>query len=140
MEEVRCKKCGRVLRSPVSIAMGMGPKCAGISSGSSHRVPPGVRRCTGKAYSSAGLGNLQAQMLPLDLPARKVSRRELVRRQREERRRLFELRQPFQCGWLQVGKTPLVYEPTPDGAWKDASGRVISHERLQSYLKLYQFI
>ena len=27
----RCKKCGRLLKSPLSIASGMGPKCAGVS-------------------------------------------------------------------------------------------------------------
>ena len=31
MSQVRCKKCGRPLTNPISIAMGMGPECAGIS-------------------------------------------------------------------------------------------------------------
>ncbi len=30
-ENPRCKKCKRVLKSPISIARGMGPKCAGVS-------------------------------------------------------------------------------------------------------------
>ena len=29
--EAKCKKCGRVLRDPVSIARGMGSRCAGIA-------------------------------------------------------------------------------------------------------------
>jgi hypothetical protein len=54
---------------------------------------------------------------------------------------VFEARQPFQCGVFSAGKVPLVYEPAPDGGWKDnASGRVISHERLEEYLSRYQFI
>jgi len=31
MSQIRCKKCGRPLTNPISIAMGMGPECAGIS-------------------------------------------------------------------------------------------------------------
>jgi hypothetical protein len=31
MSQARCKKCGRPLTNPISIAMGMGPECAGIS-------------------------------------------------------------------------------------------------------------
>jgi hypothetical protein len=29
MESTRCKKCGRQLRDPESVARGMGPECAG---------------------------------------------------------------------------------------------------------------
>ncbi len=33
MEATRCKKCGRTLRDPESIALGMGPECAGSTGG-----------------------------------------------------------------------------------------------------------
>jgi hypothetical protein len=33
MEAARCKKCGRSLRDPASIARGMGPECAGSTGG-----------------------------------------------------------------------------------------------------------
>jgi hypothetical protein len=33
MEVTHCKKCGRLLRDPESIARGMGPECAGITGG-----------------------------------------------------------------------------------------------------------
>jgi hypothetical protein len=33
MEVARCKKCGRPLRDPESIARGMGPECAGSTGG-----------------------------------------------------------------------------------------------------------
>src|SRR5512139_2518217 len=32
MEVTHCRKCGRLLRDPESIARGMGPECAGITS------------------------------------------------------------------------------------------------------------
>jgi len=70
-----------------------------------------------------------------------ASKKELYRRRREERRRSFETRQPFQCGLLLPKKLSLVYEPLEDGNWKEnPSGRVISHERLQQYLTKYRFI
>ena len=46
-------------------------------------------------------GNLPVTLLfPGDLPTKRLSKRELYRRRREERRRLFETREPFQCGVL----------------------------------------
>jgi len=50
----RCKKCGKPLRDPDSIARGMGPECAGIS-GSRGKFPR-VRRQKGSdsAYSALG--------------------------------------------------------------------------------------
>jgi hypothetical protein len=50
MEEIRCKKCGRPLRDPESIARGMGPECAGITGGrqKGHRFSRDVPR--GTAY------------------------------------------------------------------------------------------
>jgi hypothetical protein len=33
MEATRCKKCGRTLRDPESIARGMGPECVGRAGG-----------------------------------------------------------------------------------------------------------
>ena len=50
---VRCKVCGKPLRDPMSIARGMGPKCAGVSnSGKSFRSP--VRATRERRYISAG--------------------------------------------------------------------------------------
>ena len=140
-QKPRCKKCGRVLKSPISIARGMGPKCAGISSTKRHSAQISIRRSLGKGYQSAGTGSIQMPLMPGELPTKKVSRRELTRRRREERRRLFESRQPFQCGMLSGRKIPLGYEPSGESEWQErASGRLISHERLQAYLKRYQFI
>ena len=46
--EVRCKVCGKPLRDPISMARGMGPKCAGVaSSGKAYHVSQQRR---GSAY------------------------------------------------------------------------------------------
>ena len=99
---VKCKKCGRVLKSPLSIAMGMGPKCAGVLPSKGKRVNIGIRRSSGRIYNAVGASHSGSQ-IPLMLsqaPEKKLSRKEQARRQREERRRLFEERCSFQCGIL----------------------------------------
>ena len=140
-KQARCKKCGRRLKTPLSVAIGMGPKCAGIKSttGRSARFQskPGSR----KAYSDKSPDQVQAPLFTGELPKKGLSKRELFRRRREERRRLFETRLPFQCGLVLPARRPLVYIPLEDGSWwEDYSGRVISHERLQQYLVRYRFI
>ncbi len=59
MQATRCKKCGRTLRDPVSIARGMGPECAGSNRG---REKYHSRRKVhgGSAYSL----NTQGTVLP----------------------------------------------------------------------------
>lgn len=54
MMQLRCKKCGRFLRDPDSIARGMGPECASISGnrGKSSRVRR--QKGSGSAYSVPG--------------------------------------------------------------------------------------
>ena len=140
-ENPRCKKCGRILKSPESIARGMGPKCAGVSATSGRSIHVRVKRSSGTAYQSLGSNQAQAALFPGDLPTKRLSNTELYRRRREERRRSFETRKPFQCGMLLPKRKPLVYMPLDDGSWKEnPSGRVISHERLQEYLRRYRFI
>jgi hypothetical protein len=88
-----------------------------------------------------GVGERQASLFSGDIPAKPVSKKEFLRRRREERRQSFETHRPFQCGLLMPKRKPLVYEPLEDGNWQEnPSGRVISHERLQEYLRKYQFI
>ncbi len=99
------------------------------------------KRNSGTAYQSAGLVQTQSPLFSGDLPTKRLSKRELYRRQREEHRRSFETREPFQCGFLLPKRKPLVYLPLEDGNWKEnSSGRVISHERLQKYLRRYKFL
>jgi len=139
-QQVRCKKCGRVLKSPASIAMGMGPKCAGVSGGGkSIRVRAGRRG--GVPYSFGTSSGTQATFPTGEIKPRRLSKRKIARCNREERRRLFDERLPFQCGLLLPERKPIIYTPIEDGEWKEStSGRVISHDHLQNYLKRYRFI
>ena len=140
-KQPRCKKCGRRLKSPLSIARGMGPECAGITSTSGKSVRVQSRSRNGVAYSDKAPVQMQVSLFPGELPGKQLSKRELVRRRREELRRLFETRLPFQCGLVLPARKPLVYTPLDDGSWQENhSGRVISHERLQQYLVRYHFI
>jgi hypothetical protein len=140
-KQPRCKKCGRQLKSPLSIAIGMGPKCAGIKSTSKRRVRVQSKPSSRVAYSDKMLAQVQSPLFTGELTKKRMSKRELFRRRREERRRLFETRLPFQCGLVMPARKPLVYIPLEDGSWReDYSGRVISHERLQHYLVRFRFI
>ncbi len=140
-KQSRCKKCGRLLKSPMSIARGMGPKCAGVTATSGKNVHAKIKRNSGETYPSTVLGHIQTPPFSGDLPTKCLSKREVYRRRREERRRLFETRESFQCGVCIPKRKPLVYTPLEDGTWKEnPSGRIISHERLQEYLMRFRFI
>ena len=140
-KQSRCKKCGRRLKSPMSIARGMGPKCAGVTTISGKSVHVRSRPSSGVAFTDIAPSHLQAPLFPGELPKKRLSKRELFRRRREERRRLFETRKAFQCGLLLPKREPLLYTPLEDGTWKEnPSGRVISNERLLKYLNDYRFI
>lgn len=136
----RCKKCGRVLSDPESIARGMGPKCAGVSGGG-RKVKASIRKRSCIPYNAVTIGIVQATLPIGDTTPKRPSKRDLAKRRREERRRLFDERLPFQCGLLLPERKPIIYTPTEDGGWKNSnSDRVIPHDQLQSYLKRYQFI
>jgi hypothetical protein len=136
----KCKKCGRLLKSPTSIARGIGPKCAGVSDGR-RSVKAQTGRWDGTIYSLGISSSIQTTLPNGNTESKRLSKRELVKRNKEERRRLFDERLPFQCGLLLPERKPIIYTPTEDGGWKDStSGHIISHERLQSYLKQYRFI
>jgi len=129
------------LRSPLSIARGMGPKCAGISSTSGKSIRVRSRQRSGTAYPEIAIQQVQSPLFSGNMPTKQLSKRELFRIRKEERRRLFETRMPFQCGVVLPKRQPLVYIPLEDGSWQEnPSGRVISHKRLQQYLVRYRFI
>ena len=140
MEVPRCIKCGKRLKSPESIARGRGPKCAGVS-GRSRNVRVGLSNRNGSAYS-LGLADSHQQSMPIGVTStRRISKREIIRIKKVERRRRFEARLPFQCGMLVASRRPLVYLPLPDDKWKEEhSGRTIPHARLQDYLMRYGLI
>jgi hypothetical protein len=140
-KQPKCKKCGRRLKSPLSIARGMGPKCAGVTSTSGKSVRVRSKPSSGVAYSEKAPNQIQVPLFPGEFSKKLLNKRELIRQQREERRRLFETRLQFQCGLVLPARKPLVYTPLEDGSWQENhSGRVISHERLQQYLVRYRFI
>ena len=129
-KQPKCKKCGRRLKSPMSIARGMGLTCAGITATSGMSVRIRRKPHSGAAYSNKAPSQVQAPLFP-----------KMLRQRREERRRLFETRLPFQCGLVLPARKPLVYTPLEDGSWQEnLSGKVISHERLQQYLMRYHLI
>lgn len=137
----RCKKCGRILKSPASIVRGMGAICAGLSAGKGRRGLVRIQRAIGTAYPENRPSGKQALLFPCNPPIKPLSKKDLYRKQREERRRALETHSQFQCGMTMPNKQPLIFEPLADGAWKEhPSGRVISHERLQGYLTRYQLI
>ena len=140
-EQPRCKKCGRVLKSPASTARGMGSTCAGITTTAGKSFSLRIQSTSGKPYSTAGPNRIHSTSFYGDLSTKPISKKELLRNTKDERRKLFEERRPFQCGVLTRTHTPLIYVPLGDSGWKENhSGRVIPHERLQAYLKRFSLI
>lgn len=64
MEVARCKKCGRPLRDPESVARGMGPECAG-STGGRKKYYSRRRAHRGSAYSLGSEGTVSLTLFTL---------------------------------------------------------------------------
>lgn len=62
-----CIKCGRKLKSPLSIARGMGPKCAGGSTKSGKKVRIRIRRSYGVESTTLTLNHQQVPLFNGDL-------------------------------------------------------------------------
>ena len=141
-QKPRCKKCGRVLRDPVSIARGIGPVCAGDTGRAGRRPQVRPRRSAGRAYNAIGTSTQQAP-LPVQIaeqPEPKITKQERIRRARTKRKADFLARQPVQVGVNARTREPVIYNPVGPDGWVDNQGRQVSHEFLQSYLQRYQFI
>lgn len=143
----RCKKCGRVLKSPESIARGMGPECAGAPPGKGRSPHVRSRGRSGKAYqvyeSSTQLA-LTAIALPDEKP-KKLSAKEKrlldAKAKRAERLKKFQARERFQAGRLAGSNMPLFYSPTDNGCWlSEFSQKIMSADELLAYLKRYNFV
>jgi hypothetical protein len=135
-QQARCKKCGRILKSSQSIALGMGSTCAGMASKVGKAAQISQKRSSSKAYKNNSDGRKNTPLTG-DLSSKPLTMRQV----REQRLRLFEERKPFRCGIFAKTRTPLIYVPTENGLWKENStGREISHEWLKGYLRKYQFI
>ena len=133
-KQVRCKKCGRVLKSPASIARGIGSTCAGIGIKSGKTFQSSVRHASTQTYATVGTNKTHGASPDGDLSNKPANKR-------DERRKLFEARRPFQCGVLTRTRTPLIYVPAGESEWKEKhSGRVIPNDKLQAYLKRFSLI
>ena len=160
MPESRCRKCHRRLKAASSIAMGIGPKCAGTSGGRGRQIGIKVQQKSGDPYSFVQAGE-KAITLPLllfiedediyvylravsePMPfdellklSRTFKRRKLIRQLRRER---YENRMPLAPGmYTRPGRNPILYEPVGDQEWKcSTSEHLISHESLGKYLARY---
>jgi len=143
MSRPTCKRCGRTLKDPVSIARGIGPVCAGSGGSSSGRRPPRTRDRSGRRYEAVGNGNGQLPLFaqgnePDEHP--RMSKRARVAAARERRRRQFQRRRAFQCGLNARTREPVVYSPTPEGGWTNTEGYTTSHAALEKYLRRYGWI
>jgi hypothetical protein len=141
-QKPRCKKCGRVLSDPVSIARGMGPVYAGDTGRAGRRPQVRSRRSAGRTYDAVG-GGAQQSPLPVQVaeqPKPERSKRERIRSIRSTRKAHFLAREPIQIGINTRTREPVIYSPVGVDGWEDEQGRQVSHEFLQSYLQRYQFI
>lgn len=110
----KCKKCGRPLRDPVSISIGLGPKCRGAaSSGTAVQVPAQHNRHSPQAYAVAESITRREQALLAD--------------------------EPLTVGHDPLTKQPHVYKPDGQGNYTH-DGSTITRENLINYMKRYGFI
>lgn len=63
MKEIRCIKCGRPLRDPLSIARGMGPECAGTNGARHKKYHSRVQSRSGSSYANVGHGSTDSLTL-----------------------------------------------------------------------------
>ena len=141
-QKPRCKKCGRVLRNPISIARGMGPVCAGEMGKGRWLYKSRSHQSHSQSYDAVGSSATQPRLLvqSLESPKKQTPRRERLRWVRTQRKISFLSRQPFQVGINASTRDPVVYNPIGTDDWIDLQGKRISHENLGRYLQRYHFI
>lgn len=109
----KCKKCGRPLRDPISISIGLGPKCRGEASQVSAQAPAAHKKSNSHAYR----------------PADTVSSREQA----------LLAGDALTIGRDPITKQPNIYKPDGQGNYIH-NGSTISRESLINYMKHYGFI
>ena len=77
VSSVKCRICGRKLHNPISVAMGIGPKCAGGRPGTGRRIRARPRTASHRLY--AGNTHLTTQTMPLIGTTELVYRDQLLR-------------------------------------------------------------
>lgn len=142
----RCKKCGRVLKSPDSIARGMGPECAGVTPRKGKSPRARSRSPSGKTYQVYESGT-QLALTAISTPGepKKLSaaekRRLDAKAKRAERLKKFQERERFHAGRLIGSNKPLFYSPVGNDCWlSEFNQKTISTEELLAYLKRYNFV
>ena len=159
VSSVKCRICGRKLRNPISVAMGIGPKCAGGRPGTGRRIQARPRTASHRLY--AGNAHLMTQTMPLiemtgltyrDQLLRLVTvpltreqfcaelanmkrgtKRELSRMRAE----LLKARTAFCAGiFLMASGEQCKYEPIDQSSWCEVhSKRTVENLDLGTYLK-----
>jgi hypothetical protein len=108
----RCRKCGRPLTDPVSIALGLGPVCRGEAA--YRPVPPARPARGGRSYSDPLYINTTLF----------VVRSEPDENDRQRRRALLQAHMPFPCG-------DITFYPLGAGGWQSSGGsRVFTDDEL----------
>jgi len=152
MKKPQCSKCGRPLKDPVSIALGIGPVCRGTGNGG-RQVHVRSRCSSGHVYA-AGSGN--GQQLSLFAPgveeqpqldaivhlanAPPHSRRKRIASTKQARRAAYENREPFQLGLHAPTREAVIYTPISEETWETNDGCQTTHEALGKYLRRFGWI
>ena len=141
-QKPRCKKCGRALRNPISIARGLGPVCAGGNGKDRQRYKSRSNQSSVRTYETVGSGSTQlfAPVQSHEAPKRQPRKRERLRLVRMARKTSFLSRQSFKVGINARTREPVIFNPVGTDGWIDLKGKHISHENLGRYLQLYHFI
>lgn len=158
MATPRCKRCGRVLKSPASIARGMGPECAGAGPGRGKRFRLPIKGRTTHAYQSAptfGKSQPAAAGMFTTQPTKAEIEEEAKRAAQCERRKALDEHQvitlgPFARRNLDY-KFITTYTPVSPDEWKmesrnETTGEIIergfttTHQNLADFLNRYGYI
>lgn len=159
VNSVKCRVCGRQLHSPISVAMGIGPKCAGGRPGTGRRIQARPRTASHRLYSSNA--HLTTQTMPLIGTTELVYRDQLLQLvtvplTREQfcaelanmkrgtkselsrmRAELLEARTAFCAGiFFMASGEQCAYEPVDQLSWREVhSKRAMENVDLGTYLK-----
>ncbi|MFZ1042156.1 MAG: DUF6011 domain-containing protein [Anaerolineales bacterium] len=157
VSSVKCRVCGRQLHNPISVAMGIGPKCAGGRPGTERRIRARPRTASHRLYASNA--HLTTQTMPLIGTTELVYRDQLLRlvtvpstreqfcaelanmkrgTKKKLRRLRWEMllaRRTFCAGAFFMNEEQCMYEPVNEDSWREVhSPRVIRSLDLESYL------
>lgn len=157
---VRCRKCHKILKSPQSILLGMGPKCAGMADAGKKNVvvkskrPPRNHHAIGPSIKKISLPLpifCEDDITPFDAASKPIAFKALRALMHDQcfrkqvyqiRSQRFEQRLAFAPGLFTLpGHKPIVYEPVGTEYWLASdTGHLISHIELGKYLQKHHRI